>query len=197
MNSSRMRRTIGTPLSVATGASRPRPPLARGAPGSQPDQTKVKPRCSGKALPRSAALVGWLPALPAHRLANSMIRPRLFTSYKDAAVAAFGISRTQNADVAAVFDVAARIARCLVDVDDAAVGTVSGIELADCDAIESLVGAGAAKACAADERRARGNFDCRDHREKPSSSSCAHAITCGIDWPLNSFANIAGCVPRL
>ena len=43
----------------------------------------------------------------------------------------------------------------------------------------SLVGAGAAKACAADERRARGNFDCRDHREKPSSSSCAQAITCG------------------
>jgi hypothetical protein len=80
MNSSRMPRTIGAPSFVATGASMPRPPLARGAPGSQPEHTRMKPRRNGSALPRSAALCGWLPGFPPHRLANSSMRPRLFTS---------------------------------------------------------------------------------------------------------------------
>ena len=61
---------------------------------------------------------------------------------QDAAVAAFRIGRTQDADVAPELDVAACIARRLVDVDDTAVASMRGIELADGDAVQPFIGAG-------------------------------------------------------
>ncbi len=56
-------------------------PVAFGAAGSHPVHSRENPSRSGNALPRSSAVFGWLPAAPAQRLANSMMRPRLFTSY--------------------------------------------------------------------------------------------------------------------
>jgi uncharacterized protein YgbK (DUF1537 family) len=72
---------IGFPPSVATGASSDNP-VDFGAPGSQPDRTNENPSRSGKALPGSAAVCGVLTAASAHMLANSMMRPRLFASYR-------------------------------------------------------------------------------------------------------------------
>ena len=91
---------------------------------------------------------------------------------EDAAVASLGIGRAQDADVAAVLDAAARVARRLVDVDDAAVGGMRRVEFADRDAVEPLVGARRAEGGAADERRARRDLDCGDH---PKSSFSARS----------------------
>jgi hypothetical protein len=80
-HSSRTVWTIGWPLSVATGAVRPSPLFARGASGSQPDQTIVQPLRIGKPLPTSAIVFGsFTPCGPSAMLPNSILRPRLLTS---------------------------------------------------------------------------------------------------------------------
>ena len=82
---------------------------------------------------------------------------------EDAAIAVLGIGRTKDADVAAVLDHAARVARCLVDVDDAAIGRMRRIEFADSNAVEPLIGAGRTEFGTANQRCTRGDLDRSDH----------------------------------
>ena len=184
MNSSRMRRTIGAPSFVATGASMPRPPLARGAPGSQPEHTRVKPRRNGSAFPRSAALCGWLPAFPPHRLANSSMRPRLFTSYRMRPLPRCGSAgrKMQMSLRYSMWPRALRRALSILTMSrlPGCVGSISPIAM---PSSRSYAPASPNVAPPTNGARCR-DLDCGDHRLSPSASK-----------PGKSFASVSACSP--
>ncbi len=92
-----------------------------------------------------------------------------------------------------VLDHAARVARCLVDIDDAAVGRVRGIELAYRNAVEPFIGAGRTEFGAPNERCTRGDLDCGDHAGFSSLPSLLLAMTRRRVQVTCSFASVRAC----
>ena len=74
------------------------------------------------------------------------------------AVALVGIGRAQDVEVGRVFDLAARVARRAADVDDAAVGGMRGVELAEEAPLDAHIGTGSAEGLAARKRGLRRDF---------------------------------------
>ena len=76
------------------------------------------------------------------------------------AIAAREIERLQNAELALVLDIAARIARRLVEIDDAGVLRMRRIKLAECCAVQPLIGPDRTELSTVEHRRfAFGDLD--------------------------------------
>jgi hypothetical protein len=115
-NSSRTRRTIGLPSSVATGKRAVRPPLALGH--RDPSRTK---RCVAAAEREAGIEDGAGIVVARRRLIDArqqLLAAAIVDLVENDAVAAARIERTQNEEIGLIFDKAARVPRRLVEIGD-------------------------------------------------------------------------------
>ena len=150
--------------SVATGAVRPRPLLARGASGSQPDQTIDPAAAHREAVADIGERLRIVHALRAvGDVAEQHLAAAIVDLVEDAAVALGRVLGPQHEEVGRVLDHAARVARRLVDQRDALVAGRIGIDLALGDADHLLIGADRAERGAVGQRLDGLDLDRDDH----------------------------------
>ena len=138
----------------------------------------VRPRSSGKALPRSAARRRLVPRRAGAEIGEDHLPAAVVDLVEQPPVAARRIFRTQHYEIGAVLHPPARVARRQHDPLDTGIGRMRGIDLAGGDAVDPHVAAGGAERFAVQERAPGADIETRDHRPSPGAASprCAPAV---------------------
>ncbi len=110
------------------------------------------------------------PATPALKDARRKLVAAVVDLEEQDAIAARHVGRLQEFDIGDIFDHAARIAGREIDVLDAGVGGIGGIEFPRDPAGQTLISASVAKGLAAEGGLAFGDLDMRDPRVRPPRS---------------------------